>query len=917
MFKKVIVFTIVLAAVCVGIVNITRTPKTQEEKKLILAKKSVVLASIESHHNLSQNTVDYPIPGTVFPPEIVAPTVLWHEQSDKVDYWLIEVSLPTVKDHLYILSDGRKPDLVIDPKAVSENNAWKEDEYQASAKGWTPDSKTWELMKRFSTEHDLALTIWGLTTEGEVVSSGNTTFGTSTDPVGAPIFYRDVPLMPSQTKEGFVQPLSATAIPLIKWRLRDISKASAPVVMRHMPTCINCHSFSADGKTLAVDVDSPTDDKGAHTVQDVNKSVVIEDHETFSWNDFDSDPSYGLFPRVSPDGQHVAATVKESVYVQNYADFRFLQTFYPTRGIIAIYNRKTKKITALPGADDSRYVQTNPAWTPDGTSVVFLRALARDSYPSKKRASYANDPKETQIKYDLWRVPFNNGKGGKASPIVGASANGKSNSFPAFSPDGKWLVYVQCENGLLMRPDSRLFIVPSAGGQAREMNCNTRLMNSWHTWSPNSRWLAFASKSRRPFTQIFLTHVDENGNDTPAVLLPGSTADNRAANLPEFANIAVDGIVDISSPAVEYRRLFETGKKHIEAGNIVEAHKVLKKSLKLKNDYPQSLITMGYTLNCLQRQKEAIPYFRRALSLDSNQAEAHQQWGNALFEMRRLDEAMEQYNLATQINSRHALAHSMLAKIHMKKGNTVKALERFAMAVEANPARPKSYCYWALALMQTGQFKDAEDKLKKCLEFSPNYVHALELLGQILAKTKKLEEALQKLQRVVVLEPKRVSTRKLLARILSHLGRPNEALEHLRIACEITPSDHLVLTEMGGLLAHLGKHSNSIPYFRRALKYEAGNDRARNGLAWALATHPIKSSRDGAEATRHAELACRNTRWGNPIFMRTLAASHAENGDFKAAVDICKKALKIAQTSGNKKFINEIRNTLILYEQVK
>ena len=33
-----------------------------------------------------------------------------------------------------------------------------------------------------------------------------------------------------------------------------------------------------------------------------------------------------------------------------------------------------------------------------------------------------------------------------------------SNSFPKVSPDGRWIVYTKCRNGLLMRPDGRLWI---------------------------------------------------------------------------------------------------------------------------------------------------------------------------------------------------------------------------------------------------------------------------------------------------------------------------------------------------------------------------------------------------------------------------------------------------------------------------
>src|ERR1039458_7464915 len=86
-----------------------------------------------------------------------------------------------------------------------------------------------------------------------------------------------------------------------------------------------------------------------------------------------------------------------------------------------------------------------------------------------------------------------------------------SNSFPKVSPDGRWIVFVGCRNGLLMRPDSKLYIIPAAGGEPRLMRANLPPMNSWHSFSPNGRWMVFSSKSRSPYTQMYLTHLAENG----------------------------------------------------------------------------------------------------------------------------------------------------------------------------------------------------------------------------------------------------------------------------------------------------------------------------------------------------------------------------------------------------------------------
>jgi hypothetical protein len=78
------------------------------------------------------------------------------------------------------------------------------------------------------------------------------------------------------------------------------------------------------------------------------------------------------------------------------------------------------------------------------------------------------------------------------------------------------------------------------------MNCNFSRMNSWHTWSPNSKWLAFVSKENTAFTELFLTHIDDNGNDSPPVFVSRFNKAGYAVNLPEFVNIPPDALRKIT-----------------------------------------------------------------------------------------------------------------------------------------------------------------------------------------------------------------------------------------------------------------------------------------------------------------------------------------------------------------------------------
>ena len=504
-------------------------------------------------------TIDYPHNESIFPPEMVPPTFLWHEPTERADTWLINVAFGKGSARICVLAPGNPmPVGGIDPECLaSTNEVYTPTAYQASAKSWTPNAEVWAAIKRRSAGLTATISIVGFRSSGsrESVSGGEVKIVTSEDPVGAPIFYRDVPLVPFKNTKGVIRPLGDLAARTVTWRLRDISKPQSRLLLSEMPTCLNCHSFAADGKTLGVDFDGLNRDKGGYAITSVAERIVIEQKDVITWSSFKDKPkdhkTTGLLSRVSPDGQFVVTTVNEAMYVRNFLDYKFLQVFYPTRGILAYYCRTTGEMKALPGADDPDFVHCGPAWSPDGRYLVFARAEARDPYPEgAEAAAHANDPRETQIQYDLYRIPFDDGRGGTPEPIVGASANGMSNTFPKVSPDGKWIVFVKCRNGQLLRPDGKLWIVPAAGGTARLMRSNTRLMNSWHSFSPNGRWLVFSSKSNTPYTQMFLTHIDENGNDSPAILVPNSTAANRAANLPEFVNIPYDSLMKIDVPAV-------------------------------------------------------------------------------------------------------------------------------------------------------------------------------------------------------------------------------------------------------------------------------------------------------------------------------------------------------------------------------
>jgi Flp pilus assembly protein TadD len=751
--------------------------------------------------------VDYPVEGSVFPPEFPPPRLEWRDASPRARAWTIDVRFgEDAAPSLSATSRGEPIEIgEIDPRAVgATNEPPRLTPEQAAAHTWRPDPAAWEAIKKGSTERDAVLTITGFADERRrlVVSRGRVAIRISTDPVGAPVFYRDVPLMPSEGEKGVIKPLDQKLVPLIAWRLRNVAETESRVLMTGIHSCANCHSFSQDGTSMGMDLDGPNNNKGLYALVPIRPQAEIRRENVIEWSTFRGKLGGKLrvafMSRVSPDGRYVVTTIndpgrgqtdyarrqapqdlRQNYYVANFKDYRFLQVFYPTRGILAWYSKATGRLQPLPGADDPRYVHTNAVWSPDGSYLVFARAEARDAYPEGSRlAERANDPSETQVRYDLYRIPFSDGRGGEAVPIKGASGNGMSNSFPKISPDGKWIVFVQARNGQLMRPDGQLFIVPAAGGEARRMRANTPLMNSWHSFSPNGRWLVFSSKSRSPYTQMFLTHVDEQGNDTPAILVENSTAANRAVNIPEFVNIPPDGLLRIDAPVTEYYRLIDVASEAMNRGD----------------------------------HASALPLLKQALAESPGDAVVHNSYASALAATGRLAEAVAEYRRATALSPDYPDAHNNLAS----------------------------------ALVQTGRHDEAVAEFRKALALKPEFAEAHAGLGGVLAQAGRVDESIPHLQRAVELSPQNPGALANLCLALSLAGRPQEAIPHAEQAAALTGRRNpLILDLLGRLYAQAGRLPEAAETARQALALarQAGDERLVRELSHRLSSYEAPAPR--------------------------------------------------------------------------
>ena len=154
-----------------------------------------------------------------------------------------------------------------------------------------------------------------------------------------------------------------------------------------------------------------------------------------------------------------------------------------------------------------------------------------------------------------------------------------------------------------------------------------------------------------------------------------------------------------------------------------------------------------------------------------------------------------------------------------------------------------------------------------------------------------------------------------LADLLLRRGRLSEAVFHSQEALRIRPGNADAHNTLGIALFQMGDLKDAVAHWKQSLEIQPGNMNAQTNLAWALATAPDASLRDGTKAVELAQNVARRAGHPNAMVLRTLAASYAETGQFAEAVDIAQQAFQLASAQGNSALMADLQLNIASYRR--
>lgn len=112
--------------------------------------------------------------------------------------------------------------------------------------------------------------------------------------------------------------------------------------------------------------------------------------------------------------------------------------------------------------------------------------------PDGSRIAYVvtrMDAEANEYRSAIWVVPFD----GSAEPVQFTSGE-RRDSTPRWSPDGKWLAFAS-SRGEDVKTPSNLYVIPAGGGEARKLTDQKESVESV-AWSPDSTRIAFTARVR-------------------------------------------------------------------------------------------------------------------------------------------------------------------------------------------------------------------------------------------------------------------------------------------------------------------------------------------------------------------------------------------------------------------------------------
>jgi tetratricopeptide (TPR) repeat protein len=307
--------------------------------------------------------------------------------------------------------------------------------------------------------------------------------------------------------------------------------------------------------------------------------------------------------------------------------------------------------------------------------------------------------------------------------------------------------------------------------------------------------------------------------------------------------------------------------------------------------------------------------FKHALAVTADNPTACDNLAAYLWEHGRPREARQYWERTLKVRPSDVYALGGIVVLLIQDGRYDEAAGQAEQALRWHPDSDALHNALAEIRMRQGRREEALRHLQTAHGLQPENTNVLHNLARFYLSQEKLDAAAECCVEVLRLKPDDLGACNDLAGVRMRQRRFEEAEGLLRRSARLQPGDPVTGNNLATVEAMQGKYREAIAEWAAVFDQNPQNPAALNALAWAFATSPDASVRDGKKATALAEQAVKLSRRREPNALDTLAAAYAEAGRFPDAVRAAEEGLTLARRQGDKTTEAELRGRLELYRR--
>jgi len=176
-------------------------------------------------------------------------------------------------------------------------------------------------------------------------------------------------------------------------------------------------------------------------------------------------------------------------------------------------------------------------------------------------------------------------------------------------------------------------------------------------------------------------------------------------------------------------------------------------ALRINPNYADAWYNLGNTYGKSGQTALAIEAYQQALRVNPKYIEVWHNLGIAYGESGQTAAAIEAFREALRINPEHGEASFNLGNFYRKSGQTTLAIEAYQQALHINPEYVEAWNNLGIAYVKSGQTGKAGDAFRKALRINPEYAKAWFGLGIIYLESGQNEQAKEVLERLKAIDP--------------------------------------------------------------------------------------------------------------------------------------------------------------------